>query len=149
MKVSRSRVGREGVARGERHERRRLEMQHTPFLEALHAADFEQMRRQVEPDFDALEAAAQRLKESPTMVNLRHFKEVIRQMLTKVLESAYVVEEVRAFNRRGRQTVSMLVRTIDRELDELGRLILAKAQDTLAIAAKIDDIRGLIFDYLR
>lgn len=149
MKVSRSKVGRDGIARNERRERRRVGVQHTPFLEALHAADMDQMRRQVEPDFDDLEAAAQRLKESPTMANLRQYKEAIKRVLTKVLESAYVVEEVRAFNRRGRQTVSMLVRTIDRELDELGRLILAKAQDTLAIAAKIDDIRGLIFDYLR
>jgi len=56
---------------------------------------------------------------------------------------------VRSFNRRGRQTIAMLVRTIDKELDELGRLILAKVQDPLKIAAKIDDIRGLIFDYFR
>lgn len=83
------------------------------------------------------------------MANLRRFKEVVRSLLKKVLDNAYVVEEVRAFNRRGRQSVAMLVRTIDKELDELGRLILAKAQDPLKIAAKIDDIRGLILDYLR
>lgn len=83
------------------------------------------------------------------MENLRRFKDVVRSLLKKVLENAYVVEEVRSFNRRGRQTIAMLVRTIDKELDELGRLILAKVQDPLKIAAKIDDIRGLIFDYFR
>lgn len=126
-----------------------MEVQHSPFLEALRAADMERVRLEVEPDFDALDEAAKRLKESPTMANLRRFKEVVRSLLKKVLDNAYVVEEVRAFNRRGRQSVAMLVRTIDKELDELGRLILAKAQDPLKIAAKIDDIRGLILDYLR
>ncbi len=149
MKVSRSRLEREGVARRAPQAGRRMEVQHSPFLEALRAADMEQIRREVEPDFDALDDAAKRLKESPTMENLRRFKDVVRSLLKKVLENAYVVEEVRSFNRRGRQTIAMLVRTIDKELDELGRLILAKVQDPLKIAAKIDDIRGLIFDYFR
>ena len=38
------------------------------------------------------------------------------------------------------------MRLVDAQLDELTRLLLAREQDNLAIAARLDNIRGLLLD---
>ena len=42
-----------------------------------------------------------------------------------------------------------MVRVVDQKLEELTRLLLARERDNLAIAARLDEIRGLLLDLYR
>ena len=96
-----------------------------------------------------LGAAAARLKESPTLENLNAYKRAIHDFLEQVINGAYSVQHIRTFTRKGRPAVSVWSVTIDERLEELAREVLSNVQDATAIAAKIDDIRGIILDYFR
>lgn len=96
----------------------------------------------------SVDRAGRALKESPTIERLEAYKEAIREVLTE-LQKAYRVEELRGFSRYGKRTIHVLVRVVDESLDELARLVIARSQDTLRIAARIDDIRGILLDYRR
>lgn len=132
---------------GER--KRSVELRHSEFFEALRAAEAQHAtQEEVRALFEPVEAAAQALKRAPTLENLAAYKQAMKEFLSRILQQAYLVDHVRTF-RRGRPSVSVLVRTIDAQLDELARLVLAQTRDALAIAAKIDEIRGIILDYFR
>lgn len=98
-----------------------------------------------EADLEMVDRYAAALRESPTMDNLRQYREAIRSFLTGLLR-AYSVEEIRGFNRYGRRSISTIVRTVDAKLEELALVVIHDAQKTLEIAARIDDIRGMLLD---
>lgn len=102
----------------------------------------------VEADLDAVDRAAAQLRRCPTLENLRAYREAIRAFLAKAL-SAYQVDEVRTFSRHGKRSITFLIRIVDARLDQLARIVLEDARDTLAIAAQLDDIRGLLLDCIR
>lgn len=149
MKVSGSRGRSSSVSTAKGEARRGVEARPGAFLQALTAAETANLQRDVEEDFQSVEEAARALKKSPTMENLIAFKRAIRDFLTKVLNGAYAVEHVRILTRRGRPAVSVLVRTVDERLEQLAREVMSAAKDAVAIAALIDDIRGIILDYFR
>lgn len=149
MKVSasRSRASSFSPSRGEA--KRGVEVRHSAFLEALQAAENKAAQSEIHREFQSVEAAARALKESPTLENLNAYKRAIHDFIERVINQAYSVHHVRTFSRKGRPVLSVLVRTIDEQLEELARQVLSNAQDATAIAAKIDDIRGIILDYFR
>lgn len=101
-----------------------------------------------EADLEEVQKRAAALKQSPTLENLRVYREALGNFLARLL-AAYSVEEIRGFNRFGKRSITILVRTVDAKLEELARLVLQGEQDTLKIAARLDDIRGLLLDYLK
>lgn len=123
--------------------------QSATFVESLQMADEKERRSSARPDLNELDEAAKDLRDSPTVENLRRYRDMLKQLLKEIAPLAYRVEEFRTFNTRGNRIYSMLVQTVDRELDELAKEVLANNHDTLAIAAKLDDIRGMILDYFR
>lgn len=119
-----------------------------PFAEALQEAEVERARANVQAGIESIDKAAQDLRDSPTMERLIAYKRAIHDVLSKLLD-AYSVEELRGFNRFGKRTIHVLVRIVDEKLEELARLVLSNAQDALAIAARLDDIRGILLDSVR
>lgn len=149
MKVSRSKGRRGGYPATAGARFSRGESAAPPFRAILERIDEERGGNDVAFDLSSVDEAAKALKASPTLDNWRAYRDAVRAVLGEITKSAYRVEEIRSFDKRGRRTLAMLVMTVDQRLDELGRLILSGAQDSLAIAAKIDDIRGILHDHLR
>lgn len=118
------------------------------FADALREIEVSQAHQRAEAGIESIDRAAALLRNHPTRENLELFKGAIRDVLSALLQ-AYEVETLTGFSRLGKRTIHVLVRTVDQELDELARLVLSKAHDSLAIAAKIDDVRGLLLDFLR
>ncbi len=120
----------------------------TTFAEALSGAEADLAQARVQADLESIDNAALALRDAPTRENLDKYRRAIRDVLYGLLQ-AYEVESVTGFNRFGKRTFHVLVRVVDQELDQLARLVLSKAKDSLAIAAKIDDIRGILLDSIR
>lgn len=149
MKVSGSRGRSSSVSAVKGEAKRGAEARAVSFLQALTAAETAGFQRDFDESFQWVEEAARALKKSPTMENLIAYKRAIHDFLTKVLNNAYAVEHVRILTRRGRPAISVLVRTVDERLERLAREVMNAAKDATAIAAMIDDIRGIILDFFR
>lgn len=149
MKVSSSRGRSPSVSTAKGEARRSVEVRQGAFLRALEAAETAAMHRDFEEGFQSVEEAARALKQSPTLENLHAYKRAIHDFLTKVVSGAYTVEHMRTFTRKGRPAISVLVRTVDERLEQLAREVMSASKDATAIAAMIDDIRGIILDYFR
>ena len=148
MKVDPAKPGRGRPARAGRGAPPRLNAGPSGFVEALNDAVSGRGERMTEADLETVDRCAAALRRSPTLENLRAYREAIRSFLARLL-AAYSVEEIRGFNRFGKRSITVLVRVVDAELDELARMVLQRSQETLAIAAKLDDIRGILLDYIR
>lgn len=97
----------------------------------------------------SVEAAAARLRQEGTLEALRDYKEALREAIAAALARTYAVQAETGFARGGRRRLLYVVRVLDAKLEELTRLMLARERDNLAIAARLDEIRGLLLDLYR
>lgn len=131
-----AKTGREPAATRER----------TGFAAALREAAAIQTASERERLLTAVDTAAAALKLNPGSEALWQYREAVRAFVGAAIQAMYTVEEARKFDRRGRQSLWVLVRTIDAALEALTRAVLAEQADFLAIAARTDEIRGLLID---
>lgn len=143
MKIGEKRT-RERFVKGEKPNRRQVQVIHSSFFDTL------QEKQHVSVDLDsALEAIDQlgkKLRDQPSAANLKDYKAAVRTFLQQVINAAYEVSERRFIDRFGRRRLFVVVAKIDERLEELTRLVLDKQDSTLDLAAKLDEIRGLLLD---
>lgn len=89
---------------------------------------------------DKLFQAGDRLEQEPSPANLAEFRELIGTFAKKATSLAYRFEFMGSYIGNDLGFVSI----IDKEVDELLRLVMQGQQARIAIAAKISTIKGLI-----
>ena len=114
------------------------------FVDSLQAAQAELTTR--EAALARVDEAAERLKASPTLAHLYEYRRAVSELLRGLIRDAFRVSSEVGIVRRGRQKLYTLVRAVDKELEELARLIVARERDRMAIVAKLDVLRGLLLD---
>lgn len=114
------------------------------------AADIEN-NRQLEAALDDVFVLGDKLKNDPALSMLSDYKKAVRRFLNVILAKAYRHAAVRGAKnpRTMMQKEYSVVKTVDENLDKLARAVLSEQRDTLAILARIDEIRGLLIDYMR
>lgn len=143
MRIGESKRTREEfIKRGKRKET--LGVKHSPFLENL------QQQALTEIDFEAalaeIDDLGRELREHPILINLRKYKSAVRAILRLVVDEGLAIEERRFVDQNGRRRVFMLVAQVDEQLEQLTRIILNKQAAMIDLAAKLDEIRGLLLD---
>lgn len=96
-----------------------------------------------------IDEAAQRLRQERDLAALRAYKELLRNAIETATRQAYKVHAEGAFRGGGRQRLLYAVRVIDEKLVALTELLMEKERDNVAIAARLDEIRGLLLDLYR
>lgn len=147
MKVRRERAGgadfrRRSVSGG------RGELRSTAFRDELRVRELEQ-EQAAERVMADLDAAAQKLRTELSLEALSQYKAALRAAITDAVRRAYRVDVQTGFAGGGRRRLLYIVRIVDAKLDELTRLLMAREKDNLAIAARMDEIRGLLLDLYR
>lgn len=127
----------------------RIEEAGTGFSSALVDADRRQRRRQLEQALTDVDRAADALRRRPGDRTLFDYRRAVRRFLELALAGTYTVERHLRMEVRGGRRLQAIVRQVDEQLDRLATEVLARQQDLLAIAARLADIRGLLFDLLR
>lgn len=88
-----------------------------------------------------------RLAAEMTIANLRAYREAVRGFLAELQQAAVTVQTDLEWDYQAWQHRSLTVlRTVDAELEELGRMVLDHEQDRLKILAKIGEIKGMLLD---
>ena len=84
------------------------------------------------------------LDRDPTMANFKAFRDLLSQLSRKVLSNSYKLELVSS---PSSPRVHEIVATIDREADELYRLIMSEQKDHMKITGKIMELKGLVISF--
>lgn len=95
---------------------------------------------------EEIDRAGAELEREPTIANFRAFRDLIATLARTVTSNAYRIERIggTALNPRCFEIITV----IDREADNLLRLIMAENRDRLAITDKIMELKGLIVDLM-
>lgn len=124
----------------------------SPFLESLTEAKLslevedEGEERDLGDILRDLDEAGERLKEEPSLENLKRYKSLVKAFLKEAISRAYRVKEV--LSRRSGK-LFILIEKVDRALEDLVDGVLRRQVDALWIASKIEEIRGLLIDIYR
>ncbi|WP_298435246.1 YaaR family protein [Geobacter sp.] len=120
----------------------------SPFVRALsrRQTEFLSYEQELEELKDEIDRAGTELEREPTIANFKVFRDLIGALTKKVTSHAYRLERI------GGNTLNPrcfeIVTVIDREADNLYRLIMTQNKDRLAITNKIMDLKGLVVDFL-
>ncbi|MEL7608359.1 MAG: YaaR family protein [Bacillota bacterium] len=74
------------------------------------------------------------------------YRELIIELLNQTASNAYALGKSEKFDSRGRHKVFMVIRLVNKKLDELASQILNDEQDRLTMLNLVDDIRGMLVD---
>lgn len=81
---------------------------------------------------------------------LQEYKAAVREFVEAALARTYVVAREERFNRYGQRVLSVLVRRVDEQLEALTMAVLKEDNGAaLRLAARLDEIRGLLLDFYR
>lgn len=96
----------------------------------------------------AVDEHGRRLRQCPTQQNLQRYKAVVRKFLQDTVGTLYEIKQDAFFDREGRRRAFITVKRVDQSLEELTRMFFAKEVSSLALAQRLDEIRGMLVDLL-
>jgi uncharacterized protein YaaR (DUF327 family) len=98
---------------------------------------------------DALEIAGDNLKTDGAMQNSITYKVAVKNFMQFVVSKNYEIESpMGRLQNDGSRKLYFLIKIVDEKLDRLAAEVLSNHADKLALLAKIDEINGLLIDFL-
>lgn len=119
------------------------------FSTELIEADRRRHREELERALQEVQRAGEALRRSPGEATLFAYRQAVRRFCHLALAHTYAVERQLRPDLRGGRRVHVVVRKVDEALDRLAHEVLEGQRATLAIAASLDEIRGLLLDLVR
>lgn len=116
------------------------------FADALRAIHLEEDHADIEDLLSRLDQQAQVLAQSRQLPDLVRYRDLVQQLLQRVVEGGYAVSRHRTFDRRGRQRLFVLVNKVNSSLEELLQMVISRQASQLELLAKMGQIRGLLVD---
>lgn len=95
-----------------------------------------------------VEAQGKRLAGRVDIGELKAYKRLVADFLEEAVTGFGKFSKESFLDRRGRHRVYATVKTINEKLEALTQEVLKSEKDNLAIAGRIEDIRGLVLDLL-
>lgn len=116
----------------------------------------EQMGHQLKDDykkrfddlFDEMNNMAEKILNRIDLSAFEKYRGLIRELLSEISKSAYVLSTEFVTDRFGRRRVFESISIIDTKLDGLAKDILSENSDKLDYISRVDEIRGLVMDML-
>lgn len=78
--------------------------------------------------------------------DMRRYRSLIRDFMNEIVNRSHKFSRENFLDRRGRHRVYGIIRLVDQKLDELAQELVKDEKDTIAILAKVGEIRGLLLD---
>ncbi|NLY52975.1 MAG: YaaR family protein [Firmicutes bacterium] len=123
-----------------------MSLRHSPFLTALQETMEERDEESLARSFAAIDEAAEALRRSVTLRNLKRYKELVREFIRMLTARAYAVQREAGFDRYGHRRLYTIVAKIDAELEALTREVMEAQSDQMDWVSRLDEIRGLLLD---
>ena len=86
----------------------------------------------------------ERLRERQTRAEFLRYKALVSRFLRRIISLSLKIKTTRK-----RNTEYISTRIVDEKLFQLGQYLLLEETDTLELAARIDEIKGLVYDSMK
>lgn len=146
MRVGRERAARSGRADGTRGKVRGEGVRAGAFQDALRLTELER-EAELDQALTDVDEAAERLRQEADLPALHRYKLALKAAFAAATRNAYKVHVEAGFGAGGRRRLLYVVRVVDEKLAELAELLVEQERDNVAIAARLDEIRGLLLDF--
>ena len=114
------------------------------FASALDEAEAEALEADLELFVEAIREQGERLRERQTRAEFLRYKAMVSRFLRRIVSLSLKIKTTR---RRNTEYIS--TRIVDEKLFQLGQYLLLEETDTLELAARIDEIKGLVYDSMK
>lgn len=118
------------------------------FAERLTGARRQQLDAALSALIDKVRSEGRDFLRDPDERHLGRYRQAVRDFLGRVRIEAFALREEPGLMRDGQQKLYELVATADAEIAGLTRETLAEQDRPLRLLASLDEIRGLILDFL-
>ena len=105
-------------------------------------------RRGIEEMLDAVFASGDALKKSPTLESIKDYRQKVKDFVKYAVQHSIAVEETTSGANILKRKRFTLVKVIDEKLEALAASVLASQTEQLAILAQIDEINGLLVNFM-
>ena len=140
-----SRAG--GSTKEEKREgRKRVEETKSIFTESLTAIVDEEVKRSLDEVFSRIDEISQKLTEAPTYENVLSYTRAVKDFMEEVIRKLYRRTERFGIKTREGQKIYTLVQTVDEKLSALTEKVLESQADSLGLASRVGEIRGMLVD---
>ena len=118
------------------------------FRDSLGGQLKEDYRRRVRIILDEMESLSSELFYKIDIRAFQRYLGQIRDLLSEIVRNAYALSTEQIMDFRGRQRVLSAIEVVDEKLSDLGSDIISSNSDRLDYLARVDEIRGLLLDFL-
>jgi len=118
----------------------------TGFLRALEISSDRAVPEDPSEIIAGIEAQGELLRRNPGRQEFLKYRQLVRKFLKKVVDGSFSITKQKIYKKE-REYIS--VKIIDEKLFELGRYLLLEEAETIELAARIDEIKGLVYDSAR
>lgn len=146
MRISDRLSSRDVDKKGKQESLSRSDVSGSQFVRTLtrNRSEFENYEQELQVLKDELDKVGNELEREPTIANFRTFRDLIGRITKNVTSHAYRLQRVGGTTLNPR--CFEIITVIDREADNLYRLIMTENKDRLAITNKILELKGLVVD---
>ncbi len=107
------------------------EEQHLKYIKGLQAKIIEQ---------------GETIKEKADIEEIAKYRQLISELLNDLVSNSYTCSKSDSFDARGKHKIFVVIKTVNKKLDELANEILTEQKDKIKLLEMVDDIRGLLVD---
>ncbi len=116
------------------------------FPDVLNRLQAQERGRNLDEVIAKLEEIGQRLAKTFSFYDLKEYKETLTLFLGETEKETYRIQEETYWSKWGKPKLYQTIHLINKEVEELSSLVLAKQKDTFKVLKQLDYIKGLLID---
>ncbi|PRX26443.1 hypothetical protein BX659_12033 [Orenia metallireducens] len=146
MKIDNKLKSNVNTARASGSQVRKIEGRKTDFLEELTKVHGVQIKGKLDELLEMIDQQGERLNKHRTFRELIRYKKMVKQFVKETVGQMYDVQEDYS-PMQGK--VHTIVKSVDKSLEDLTKMILDEQSSQLDILGKLDEVRGMLVDLYR
>ncbi len=125
---------------------RRSPAKQAEFITKFQEVKSEQVREHLQGLYEEIVKQSDRIGDKLHLSEVIKYKKLVREFLDVSVKNSHQFSKQNFLDRRGRHRVYGIVKSVDRELENLTKEFLNDEVDRISIIKRLDDIRGMLLD---
>jgi len=116
------------------------------FEQLLEVTELREINLELDELIEKIDEVGEKFAKNPIPENLNEYKSLIKSFLEKVTNKIYKIKERMCSRFFIKQKIYITVEKVNKELEELTKMVLENQAENINLMAKIEEIRGLLID---
>ncbi|MCC5911033.1 MAG: YaaR family protein [Clostridiaceae bacterium] len=125
---------------------RRVTVKKEQFASKFENIKSQHVRSHLEGLYDKIVDQGEKISEKQHLSEIVKYRKLVQEFLDVAVKNSHQFSKQNFLDRRGRHRVYCIVKSVDRELDELTKDFLNQEGDGINILGRLDDIKGMLLD---